>query len=914
MTRVASSVAGRLASTRRSPVRALRTRGVAAWRRIAWRRAAGVPAAACVAAAIGLLAAGPAAAQPTLLSSYQGFIDANGNGVLDCGEPVKLTAAFATNSSGTPALSGSLFVPATGSSGLIYQPGSLKIEQDLTVGCQAVIASGNSPEDLSGQVDFKCPPDPLDSNSWTVVVSYRAVYYNAQVPSFTAAANLTTAQGLTLHDATTQPAGAVCSSRPAGIAVAKSAAGPGTPGSVLLYTITATDTSGLGAGGVQLVDAVPANTSFDAAASSPGWSCAPDGAAGALCRNQVGNLDPNGSLSRFFAVTIDNPLPAGVASIGNTACARLGPSTVAGCGSTTTPTAGAGALHLSKTLAGGSAAPGATLTFALSASNTGNQGLAGVVLAETVPANTSFAAAGSSAGWSCTPGSAAGAACTLGVGTLAAGASAARTFALRVVDPLPAGVDHVANAACARAPGSADGCDSVSVPTAGMPAIKLAKSLAAGSGVPGTRLVYDVLLQNTGDQDAAHVTVTDTVPVATTFEAAGSPGWSCAMVEIVRAIGAGAVCTGFAGPLAAGASVHLPFAVALVNPIGAGIDKITNTACAQLGGAGGPVCDTVASPVVAAPHLTLAKGYGGGPAHAGDTLVYDLALGNSGNQDAGAVSVSELVPEHTSFAPQASSPGWSCAPGAGAGATCTLAVGALPAGTSLTRTFAVAVDAALPPEVRQIANNACVKDGAGNTACGRATTPPPVGVGATLRDALARDPTEGAVAHPGDVIEYTLVVGNSSAGTARDLDVATSFDTYLVFAAGSVTTTAGTILLGNRAGDPYPAVHLAALAPGESVTIGFRAMVAAVLPPTLQAVSAQSSIHGGNAPATVSDDPDTPEPLDPTATPVAAEGTVNTIPTLGGAGLAGLAALLGASSLLLLRRRAAAGAGARGGR
>lgn len=873
--------------------------------------------AAALCCAAGLAAVVPAAAQPTLMSAILGFTDLNGNGVLDCGEPVLLAATFATNASGTPALTGTLSVPSSGTAGLRYLGGSAVIDPDLTVGCTGKVVAGGGAGDSSALVSFSCPPNPIGSNSWAIVVRYRALF-SGTTNSYTAAAHAETSDGKVYDHAASGSAATACSGAPTNLRVEKTAAGPATPSSILVYTVTVTDLSGLGAGGVELVDAVPSHTTFNPGASSPGWVCNPGTAAGATCRNQVGNVNPNSSLSRFFAVSLDPSFPAGGLTIANTACANLGPSQVAGCASTTTPAAGTPLLHLAKTLASGQAVPGTALVFNLAASNTGNQDLAAVTLGETVPANTVFLPAASSPGWSCTPGLAAGSACTLALGALPAGGVAAARFAVAVANPLPAGVDHVANAACVRSAGAADACDSLTVPTAGMPLLKIVKTLLSGSGAPGTDLVYDLAVQNAGNQDAAAGFLTETVPANTTFDPTAPPGWSCAL-EFVTAAGlpAGTACNLGWGPLAAGATLHRTFTVGIVNPLPAGVSAISNTGCAQLAGIPNPpppTCDTLTTPTAGAPRLTLVKSYSGGPVQPGDTLRYTLAAGNAGNQDAAAAALDEVVPDHTSFAAAASSAGWVCAPGIAAGAHCGLALGALAAGAAqIARTFAVRVDSPLPAGVQQIANAACVNGATGESACGHATTPPAVFAAATLRDTLP-GATEGSAAHPGDAIDYTLVVTNPSAGTASGLDVATRLDPYLALLTGSVTTTAGAVTRGNSPGDVVPSVHIDSLAPGAAAAITFRATVAAVLPPGLQVVISQADVTGANVPATVSDDPDTAAPLDPTATPVAPADVVSSVPTLGGPGLAALAVFLAVTSLRFLRRPAAARARSEAGR
>jgi uncharacterized repeat protein (TIGR01451 family) len=906
-----------------------------------------------------------AAAGPTLKSSFAGFTDVNGNGVLDCGEPVDLVAAFATNNSGTPALTGSLFVPVAGSSGIVFQAGSVRVDPDLTNGCMGTVVSGNNPGDVDARVDFSCPADPIDNNSWTLVVRYVARYTSSSAAAFTAAAQASTSDGASYRDAVTVPAaGSVCSGggAPNATAITKTAAGPATPGSVLIYTVTATDQSGLGAGGVQIVEGVPAHTTFSAAGSSPGWECSPGPGGGAQCRNPVSNLNPNGSLSAFFAVTLDPTLPAAPVTLANTACVRAG-LTVAGCASLSTAAAGTPTLHLAKSLAPGppqTAAPGATLTYALAAANSGNQDLADAVLEETVPALTSFSPSASSPGWACVPaGGGAGAACTLDLGALGAGTGGGRTFAVVVENPLPVLPPGyvISNTACLHtaAAGVADSCSTVGVPAAGMPLLQIVKTVASGSGAPGAMLVYDLALQNTGNE-AALVVDRETVPAHTTFAAAASsPGWSCNPASGA----AGAACAlAFGPPLAAGATFHALFAVIVDRPLAAGVTAVVNTACGQIDilpeahrreagrgalpgaarrdarkGAGraagravgmaagraageaagmaagmaaadqGLSCDTVTTPTLGHPVLTLEKSYGGGPAAAGALLSFLLTAANGGDQDAAGVTVTETVPAHTTFAAGASSPGWSCVPASGAaGAGCTLAVGGLAAGGSAVATFAVRADSPLPAGVEQIGNVACAAATGLAPACGQATTPPPattpVVVG-ELRDSFVKDLLGTALAIAGDDLAYTLTITNGGAAAALDLVVAVPLDPHLTLDAGSVTSTAGMIAAGNAPGDTVPVVRVASLAAGASFTVYCTATVGA-LPPGLQFISTQATLTGDNFSPTVSDDPDTPEPLDPTTTPVGVP-RISSIPTLGGWGLLALGAGLGGISLRRMR-------------
>ena len=61
--------------------------------------------------------------------------------------------------------------------------------------------------------------------------------------------------------------------------------------------------------------------------------------------------------------------------------------------------------------------PGGHVAYTISYGNVGNQGATGVVLTETIPANSTFNAGGSTGGWSC-----GATTCTFAVGSVNAGA------------------------------------------------------------------------------------------------------------------------------------------------------------------------------------------------------------------------------------------------------------------------------------------------------------------------------------------------------------------------------------------------------------------------------------------------------------------------------------------------------------
>jgi hypothetical protein len=74
-----------------------------------------------------------------------------------------------------------------------------------------------------------------------------------------------------------------------------------------------------GATVVQISETVPADSTFNAGVSTPGWSCADGSIAGTACTLTVGALGGGEADTASFAVTLDNPVPDTVTEIANAA-------------------------------------------------------------------------------------------------------------------------------------------------------------------------------------------------------------------------------------------------------------------------------------------------------------------------------------------------------------------------------------------------------------------------------------------------------------------------------------------------------------------------------------------------------------------------------------------------------------------
>ncbi len=511
-------------------------------------------------------------------------------------------------------------------------------------------------------------------------------------------------------------------------------------------------------------ETVPANTTFNAAASTAGWTCAAGSPAGTLCSYTVGNLAAGATGTVNFAVTVANPLPAGTAQVVNTATIGddgangTDPTPGDNTSSDATPVQTTPGLALAKSDNGATVTPGGTVAYLLTYRNTGNVGLTGIVLSETVPANTTFNAAASNPVWSCANGSPAGTVCTLPIGNLAAGASGTATFAVTVVSPVPAGTSQLANSATVSAAGGTTATNSDTTPVNVTPDLALTKSDGGATVTPGATVPYQLTYTNVGNIDLTGVVINETVPANTTFNAAASTaGWTCANTSP-----AGTLCTLAVGSVAAGATGTATFAVTAVTPFPAGATQLLNTATVSDDGTNGPDAtpgDNTGSdttPVILAPSLSLTKSDGGVIATPGAVVPYVLTYANTGNVDLTGVVINETVPANTTFNAAASTAGWTCANASPAGTSCAFTVGSLAAGATGSVTFAVTIANPLPAGTTQLTNIATITDSGGTTTTGGDTTPVQTTPGLSISKSDG-----GTTALPGGTVPYVLSYANT---------------------------------------------------------------------------------------------------------------------------------------------------------
>ncbi|MDX1545470.1 MAG: GEVED domain-containing protein, partial [Rhodothermales bacterium] len=413
---------------------------------------------------------------------------------------------------------------------------------------------------------------------------------------------------------------------------------------------------------------------------------------------------------------------------------------------------------------------------------------------------------------------------------------------------------------------------------------------------PGDTLKYTVAVTNFGDQDAAGVVFSDTLAANLQLV----PG-SVMTTQGTIAEGPNDFTVDLGTVAGDTASVTIMFEAEIAFPLPAGVDSVYNQGRVTAANQGdvltddpdtGAAGDSTATEVVAAPDLVASKTDGRTTAIPGETLTYTISYENDGDQDATGVTLKETVPVGTT---SGTNPGWEVgSAGSGtacdaqpAGTMCFFTVGALAAGDSLTVDFVVDLDNPAGAGVEVITNTASISDDAANgpdpnpgdnTTTDTTTLDASAQVSATKVDVLLVDTDGDGKADPDDTIRYTIVITNDGDQDVADVVLTDLPGTGTTLVVGSVTTTQGTIVSGNTAGDTSVEVDLTTIdgepnpfAPLASATVTFDVTVDNPFPASSAFVENQGTVAftgEGGPEDTVTDDPDTPEPLDPTRTPV----------------------------------------------
>jgi len=561
-----------------------------------------------------------------------------------------------------------------------------------------------------------------------------------------------------------------------------------TPGQTLTYNLTVNNAGNQGATGVLVTETVPNNTTYVATGSSS-WSCANGAIAGTTCTILIPSLNASASSNLTFRVLVNSTIPSGVNNIANTSTVAddgtNGPDPTPG-NNTSTDTDVLDAfpdLIVTKTNSLTQVQPGQTTTYAITVLNQENQAATGVVITDTIPANTAFVSADNGGIFSVNQ-------VTWPTINLNPGQSVVYNVTVTVDNPIPSGVNDITNSANAVDDGT-NGPDPSPLNNTGTDTDDLlaVPELAVDiddAGITTTTdglITYNIAYSNTGNQNSTGVTISMAVPADTTFVSSGSTaGWSCNDGDPSPTI-----CTFTVGNLNVGASGNLTF-ITKVNPtLPAGVTAIpANISISDDGNNGVELNllnnnDVESTPVTAAPNLTITKTDGLTNVTPGNNLAYTLTITNNGNQDATGVVVTDSIPSFTNYISSSNS-------GTFSSGVVTFPGFSLAAGATVTRTVNLTLNASVPSGLNSITNTANVTDDGTNGADTNPgdNTAQDTDVLDAAPDLVITKTDFGALAIPDAVITYSILYTNNGTQNATGVVITETVPLNSIFvAAGS---------------------------------------------------------------------------------------------------------------------------------
>jgi large repetitive protein len=615
----------------------------------------------------------------------------------------------------------------------------------------------------------------------------------------------------------------------ADLVVVKNGPATGTPGTNAAYTVSLTNNGPSVAMNVALNDATPVNTTFVSAAqnSGPLFACTTPGfGATGNINCTIPSLQPGASATFTFVFNIS---PGATSSITNTASAMSATTDPAGGNSSSSVTTFlTQSADLAVTKSGPpNAVAGNTVTYTVTATNSGPSFASTVTLSDNVPANTTFASNAQTSGpaFNCTtPAVGATGAITCTIASFPTGSPAVFAFTFNV---LPGATGSVSNTATISA--AADSIPGNNSSTAVTPLNQSANIGIAKSGpttaTAGTNVTYTVTASNLGPSAAANVTVTDNAPASTTF------------VSVTQTSGPTFNCTGVnctIATFAAGATATFDYVFAVSSAATGTINNTATIASTTPDPVPGNNSASASTTVLQSADLSILKS---GPAAitAGQNITYTVAASNAGPSSASNVTITDVLPANTTFvsATQTSGPAFNCTtPSAGAAGTITCTIATFAAGATASFNFVVQI---APAATGIISNTASISSTTADPTPGNAASGSAAVIDPGPTDVSIVKTASPTTAPQGDTATYTLTVTNNGPGTATGTTVTD------VLPAGTMLLSVNTSQ-GTCSGTTTVICNVGILAPAANATIA----ILVRLPQTVGPLSNTATVTTAN--------------------------------------------------------------------
>ena len=657
-----------------------------------------------------------------------------------------------------------------------------------------------------------------------------------------------------------------------GLTIVKTANVPAaTPGSVVQYTVTVTDSGQTSYTGAVVTDSLAslANDAVyngDAAATMGAVSYA------APVLTWTGSLSPGGSATITYTVTVDSPDTGGKLLINTVASSAVGsscpPGTTSASCQVTIPVLTPG-LTIAKTASTATAVAGQAVTYTITVTDSGQTPYTGATLTDPLGGVLDDAAYNNNA--AATAGTVSYASPNLTwTGNLAPGDTATITYSVTVNNP-DTGNHVLSNTVASPTAGSncpSGGTDPDCTATVDISQLAIVITASTPTTTPGGVVGYSITATNTGQAALTGVTVASLTPV---LDDATYNSDATATSGAIALAGDGQSLT-WTGNLAVGATVTITYSVTVNNP-DAGDKTLTSTVASATPGsscpAGSSNPDCTAVTTVLIPGLTITNIPSTGTPVPGSVVGYTLTITNTGQTDYTGAAVTDSIAQSLDDASYNGDAAGTAGTVSYAGGVITW-IGTLDPGAAATVTFSATVDNPDTGDKLLIATAASAAPG---STCPPGTTTSPcrstIGV---LTPALEIVSTAGAsTTVPGAVVHYTLTITDTGQTPYSGITVTDDLNGLLDDAAfdGDAAASVGGVSYASPV-----LTWTGSLAPGDTATVTYSATVNN--PDTgngILSTTATSTVSGSNCPSGSTD------PSCATSVPVAVMTITNTAST-----------------------------------
>ena len=481
-------------------------------------------------------------------------------------------------------------------------------------------------------------------------------------------------------------------------------------GELLTYTLAVHNAGPSSAAVTQLIDTLPEGVVFVSAVPAQG-----------TCTESSGTVDcALGTIANGATVNVDIKIrpqsPGTLTNQAGVVSLALDGDTADNNASAQTTVNAAADLSLTKSDSPDPVLVGGTLTYTLTAHNSGPQDTTGVSLTDTLPNGVEFVSATPSQGL-CDEASGT---VTCSLGALASGASATVT-----IDVTPQSAGSITNQASVTSdlpdPDAADASATATTTVDPVADLSLTKSDSPDPVLAEHELTYTLSVHNAGPSSAAGATLIDALPSGVTFGSATPSQGSCTESSGTVTCPLGTIASG------GDASVEIK-----VTPTTGG--SITNSASIGSSASDPNTSDNFASAsttVNQSADLSASMTDSPDPVVTGEVLTYTITLHNAGPTSAPGVTLTDSLPSGTAYVSAFPSQG-SCSQVSG---TVTCPLGTVANGADAT----VAINIR-PSTAGSITNQASVASGASDPTSGNNTA----SAGTTVNAAVGYPRPKGA--------------------------------------------------------------------------------------------------------------------------------------------------------------------------